>query len=124
MDDDPDDRDIIAGCMHKYGFEAFRLFESGEELMRFLQLLRPDELPDVIVLDLNMPRLTGYELLGMLKGSDRYKTIPIFVLSTNAKSFSAEDALKEGAAGFYKKPATAAEYETIIIELYSVASAG
>jgi CheY-like chemotaxis protein len=123
VDDDPDDREIIASCLHKYSFELFRTFESGEDLLRFLQLLRIDELPDVIVLDLNMPRISGHELLGMLKGDEKYKHIPVFVLSTNARSISAQDVLKEGAAGYYKKPNTYQDYETILIELYSVAAA-
>ncbi len=110
-DDDPDDREFIQDAFRESGFTgAFQVVENGEELIAHLRSgkrsgdpgKRPQ--PNLILLDLNMPKLDGYEALDFIKGDPSLKQIPIIVLST---SESQEDIAKTyhlGVNSFITKP--------------------
>jgi CheY-like chemotaxis protein len=96
---------------------------DGSELMNLL--FKIDHLPDMLFLDLNMPRKTGFESLSEIKSSKELNRLPVIIFST---SFNPEvvDALYEQGANFYiRKPA---EYfrlkETIHRAISLVAAAG
>ena len=59
--------------------------------------------PDVILLDINMPRMNGFEVLKHLKASDAFKDIPVFVLSTSSHEADRSQSMALGAAGFVTK---------------------
>src|SRR5436190_5137371 len=56
--------------------------KDGMELMRLLET-RKDQLPDMLFLDLNMPRKTGYECLKEIKDNGSFKDIPVIIISTS-----------------------------------------
>ena len=60
--------------------------------------------PDLILLDLNMPRMDGREFLIRLRGDERYKTIPVVVLTTSATERDVEMSYGLGANSFITKP--------------------
>ncbi len=59
--------------------------KNGEEALEVLE--HKDRLPDVILLDLNMPKINGIEFLSILKNNDTLRYIPTVVLTTSNKSF-------------------------------------
>lgn len=69
-----------------------------------LARLSQGELPSLIVSDVNMPDMDGYELLRRLKSSDRLAQIPLFVLSSIESSADRIALLEMGAADFLLKP--------------------
>lgn len=69
-----------------------------------LVLLHPTS--NVILLDLNMPGLSGLEVLEQLKQSTRYQNIPVIVLTTSDAPTDREQAYRLGASGFITKPTT------------------
>ncbi|WP_460967922.1 response regulator [Spirosoma migulaei] len=58
----------------------------------------------MIILDLNMPRLNGFETLRWLRSQPAYQTLPVVVLSTSSLPEDQEKALQLGANGFLTKP--------------------
>jgi len=60
--------------------------------------------PDLILLDINMPGMNGYELLKILKTDDRTKDIPVIALTANAMPKDAERSIKAGFAAYLTKP--------------------
>ena len=60
--------------------------------------------PDLILLDLNMPRMDGREFLTRLRADERYKTIPVVVLTTSATERDVEMSYGLGANSFITKP--------------------
>ena len=62
------------------------------------------QLPDLILLDIKLPRLSGIEVCKRLKSDDRTKDIPILILSAKAQSGEIEEGLKAGANKYLCKP--------------------
>ncbi|HYH15705.1 MAG TPA: response regulator, partial [Flavisolibacter sp.] len=84
VDDDSDDREIMNEAFQMQGSSDHLILASAAEVFTYLQLVENDEdLPRLIITDLNMPGISGYELLQALKGMQRYKHIDVFVYSTS-----------------------------------------
>jgi len=76
------------------GSEAIKLLLKKEDVFR----------PDVIVLDLNMPRMNGIEFLQKIRGNDELKNISVFIMTTSANTYDRLEAEKLGISGFIIKP--------------------
>ena len=102
-DDDPVDRELFIEGMNETGAK-FKVdeVENGEELLHHLSAAKT--LPDLIILDLNMPVKDGRETLKELKTSLIYRHIPVFILSTSSARFDVELACHSGANLFLVKP--------------------
>ncbi len=85
---------------------------NGEEALKILQ--KKDELPDVILLDLNMPKINGIEFLNILKKDDALKHIPTVILTTSSNQKDLLECYKIGIAGYVLKPL---KYETYISKI-------
>lgn len=88
---------------------------DGEHLMR---LLSDDtlELPDILFLDLNMPRKNGFECLAEIKENERLKKLPIVVFSTSFEQEVVNQLYRSGARYFIRKPAEFPRFQKIIIQ--------
>jgi len=82
---------------------------SGE---RALQRLAKGAMPDLILLDLVMPRMDGFELLEKIRENDAYVDIPVIFVTSDDDAFSEEKGLRMGAVDYIKKP-----YEANIIRI-------
>jgi two-component system, chemotaxis family, chemotaxis protein CheY len=71
----------------------------------------------VVVLDLNMPDMHGFEVLGFLRGHQRYRSLPVVVLTTQGNEGSRAAALQAGATAFMTKPFTPGELATCVNDL-------
>jgi CheY-like chemotaxis protein len=75
---------------------------NGEEALAYLRD-KDHELPCVILLDLNMPKMNGLEFLGALRANETLKDIPAVVVSTSAEKQDMARSLEFGAAGYIIK---------------------
>ncbi|WP_422081048.1 response regulator [Ulvibacterium sp.] len=83
---------------------------NGEEA---LQKLKSDSaLPDIILLDLNMPRMSGIEFLKILKAHDTLKYLPTVILTTSENRADLLECYKIGIAGYVIKPLKYEEYQS------------
>ena len=71
---------------------------------------------DLVLLDWNMPEMSGYEVLIEIKTSDKYKDIPVMMVTTEGQKSNIVAAVRAGAANYLTKPFTAEELQTKIIE--------
>ena len=102
-DDDPVDRELLIEGMTATGARfSVSEVENGEELLQTLSA--GGALPDLIILDLNMPVKDGRETLKELKSNEAYRHIPVFILSTSNARFDVEMACHSGANLFLVKP--------------------
>lgn len=115
-DDDADDREIFERVLgSKNDVRLIRSVENGKEVLEFLNMVNsPEELPHLIILDHNMPKMNGAETLGKLKESPKYSSIPVVIYSTYNDFRLKEKCHALGAKMVLSKPANMKDYESII----------
>ena len=82
--------------------------KNGEEA---LDILKGGNLPDIILLDLNMPRMSGTEFLSILKADDKLKYLPTIILTTSENRVDLLKCFEIGIAGYIIKPLKYEDYE-------------
>jgi response regulator RpfG family c-di-GMP phosphodiesterase len=85
---------------------------NGEDALKILE--KKDELPDIILLDLNMPKINGIEFLTILKNDPVLRYIPTIILTTSSNQKDLLECYKIGIAGYILKPLKYEEYVTKI----------
>ncbi len=73
---------------------------SGFEALRLL----PRERFDLVITDVNMPDINGLELIRFIRSSDRYRDVPVLIISTQTTDQAQEKVFELGANGFLAKP--------------------
>ncbi len=92
---------------------------NGEEALELLMAPSSEE-PCIILLDLNMPRMNGIEFLKIIKQDDRFKKIPVVVLTTSREEQDKVESFNLGVAGYMIKPPDYRQFVDVIktIDLY------
>ena len=95
------------------GFERPLLKKNGEEALRFLydQHKQRGDLPDLILMDIKMPRMNGIETLAAIKQDPDLRHIPVIMLSTSTNEAEMHVCLKCGAAAYLAKPLEVSEFD-------------
>jgi CheY-like chemotaxis protein len=104
VDDDADDHEIFKAALTQVDTNILLLVASnGQDALQMLAA--QDKLPDIIFLDLNMPRMGGIQFLNEIKKSDTLHSIPVIVYSTSNHPHDKDKAIEAGASQFFTKPA-------------------
>jgi CheY-like chemotaxis protein len=77
--------------------------KNGEEAIDFLRC-NSDSLPDIILIDVNMPRMNGLELLGVIRNNVSWKDLKCFIITTSDEKADREAARSLGISGYIVKP--------------------
>ncbi len=122
VDDSNSMRAVIKKIISISGFKIDQCVEAGngKEALEALT----DNWVDVIVSDINMPEMNGFELLKSLKEDDLLKNIPVILITTESSEERMQDAFNLGAKGFIKKPFTPEEVKKILYEVIGVNNEG
>ncbi|MEM8508081.1 MAG: response regulator [Bacteroidota bacterium] len=113
--------DMIESMKLQRAIEKFQLkhtiveAKNGEEA---LEVLNGGDLPDIILLDLNMPRMSGIEFLSILKADERLKYLPTIILTTSENRADLLECFKIGIAGYIIKPLKYEDYEIKIKKVF------
>ncbi len=97
-----DEKNVILGvrtCLDAVGYKV-DIVEDGEEALNYLRRERPD----LILLDLLMPKVDGFEVLKVLKNDDNMKDIPVIVLTAKAEEEDRQRVMDLGADNYMTKP--------------------
>jgi CheY-like chemotaxis protein len=102
VDDDKDDREIFEEIIRELHPEFTCILADGaSEALQILTLPPP---PLCIFIDINMPKISGIELLKSIRSTEQFKNIPIFMLTTSREHEKQTRAL--GATDYFQKPNT------------------
>jgi CheY-like chemotaxis protein len=114
VDDDADDIIVFKEVLRDVN-PSIQLIEAGDGL-EALEILRSrhDNLPDIIFLDLNMPRMQGKECLVEIKKDPHLQHIPVIIYTTSSLSRDIEDSMLKGAVCFITKPSSLKELRHIV----------
>jgi CheY-like chemotaxis protein len=99
-EDDPDIQKVVLMSLRFRGITDITVVENGEECLAAAEAAKPD----VILLDVMMPRLDGYETCRRLKRNPKTREIPVIFLTAKAQHFEVKQGLDAGAAGYLVKP--------------------
>ncbi len=90
---------------------------NGEEALAYLKGDMPEQdlrIPNLILLDLNMPIMNGFEFLEAVKSDARLKAIPVVVLTSSTSSMDMNDSYNNSVAGYIEKPMDPEAYLDIV----------
>lgn len=91
--------------------------KNGEEALEILK--DKSKFPDIILLDLNMPKISGIEFLNIIKNNDDFKHIPTIILTTSDNQKDIFECYKIGVSGYILKPL---KYEDYVKKIETVLS--
>jgi two-component system, chemotaxis family, chemotaxis protein CheY len=104
VDDSRTMRDMLHYTLSEAGYRVVQAVDG----VHGLEVLE-GEMPDVIVTDINMPRMDGFGFIEGVRRSDRHRAIPILVLTTESDAEKKNRARQAGATGWIVKPFNAAK---------------
>jgi CheY-like chemotaxis protein len=122
-DDDEDDCIFFKEALDELSLPVTLVtVNDGVELMGFLDVNISDNLPDILFLDLNMPRKNGYECLEEIKEIKELRELPIVIISTSLDSEIVNLMYEKGAVFYIRKPGDFSKLKKVIGEALSKAS--
>lgn len=122
VDDSASMRAVIKKVINISGFQMDQCLEAGNG--RQAMDLLADHWVDVIVSDINMPDVSGLELLEQLKKNETLREIPVIMITTEGSEERMKEAFERGAKGFIKKPFLPEEIRKVLYEVIGVGQDG
>ncbi len=100
VDDSRTMREMLKATLLGAGFDVVQ----AEDGVHGLEVLEASDMPDVILTDINMPRMDGFGFIEGVRRDQRYRSVPILVLTTEGEPEKKDRARRAGATGWIVKP--------------------
>ena len=118
VDDNDDDVVLLEESFRDSKFlNLMQIVRDGEEALRYLQRQPPYEsarTPGLVLLDINMPRMNGFEVLRRMKSDPLLRTIPVVMLTTSTRDEDIARSYDSGACSFVSKPVSFEKLKEVI----------
>jgi len=113
IEDDQDDVDLFQYALRTNAVACeLCVIMQGDKIAPYLA--ESPERPDIIVMDLNLPLVHGREVLKQIKATDRFRHVPVLVLTTSSAKEDRDFCYEMGANEFITKPTTLAGFNTLM----------
>jgi CheY-like chemotaxis protein len=126
VEDDRNDRLLLATTFRNTRIAVnLQAAEDGEKTVDYLTgngVYADREhypFPKLVVLDLKLPRKSGFEVLSWIRSQDKLKNLPVVVLSSSEHEAEMQEAIHLGASGYYAKPVSVVSLKELIKEISS-----
>jgi CheY-like chemotaxis protein len=103
VEDNPQNRYLVTFLLDKHGY-AVDVAEDGEQA---LEMLETHPAPDLILMDMQLPKIDGYEATRRIKADERHKHIPLVALTAHSMKGDRDKALDVGCDEYVTKPVDA-----------------
>ena len=114
IDDDEDDLEMFSSGLKMKGTNV-RTFNSSSRALSYLNFLSGNmELPSLIIMDYNMPKKNGQQVLSLIKNNGDTKDIPVVIFSTNMHDLLRKQLSDAGAFDCFNKPWTHQEFNSLV----------
>ncbi|UYQ92647.1 response regulator [Chitinophaga horti] len=122
VDDDAEDRLIIKDTFEELGYgTAIQFAGNGEEAIHYLEACLPKkDLPSLVILDLNMPKMNGTQTLRYLKAQPALSNIPVIIFSTSLNPIEHDECLSLGAHSYVIKPTSYLQAIEVVKHFYNL----
>ena len=112
IEDNEDNMNLITFILHKSGYSTIWA-ENGKRGVE----LACKEKPDFIILDIQLPDISGFEVLPLIRSAESGSEVPIIAMTSHAMSGDRERLLKAGCTGYIEKPI---DPETVMTEIKKI----
>jgi len=99
VDDSPSVRRVVGNMLKQHGWEV-QMARDGVEALEMIS----SETPAAVLLDVEMPRMDGYELIATIRAQEQYRTLPLIMLTSRAATKHQQRAMQLGASAYLIKP--------------------
>lgn len=99
VEDSPTQQEMIAGILQSRGLKVFRANDGLEALEKIKA-----SSPDLVLLDIIMPKMNGYEVCRHIKSNPKTRGIPVIMCSSKSEEFDRYWGIKQGADAYISKP--------------------
>ncbi len=121
VEDDPDDIELFQEALRETEIPHFvDVLAEGDRVIPALKAA--EKLPDIIVLDLNLPKTPGKDVLKELKSLPTLSTIPVVILTTSNSRNDMEECLRFGAEKFLTKPVNTDGFKEMAEEIFRISN--
>ncbi len=118
VDDDTDDALLFGEVLEDVN-PTIRLLTATDGIKALEALSNDDDIPEIIFLDLNMPRMDGKECLAEIKADERLKDVKVIIYTTSSHSADVEQTMQMGATAFITKPSNIHDLRNILSSISS-----
>lgn len=120
VDDSAAIRKILTRVLRQTGLAIQTIHEAGDgqDALALMALHRID----LVLSDINMPKMDGLQLLASLKASPQWRNIPVVMITTEGGETKVAEAVKLGAAGYVRKPFTADQIKEKLVGILEPAA--
>jgi DNA-binding response OmpR family regulator len=102
---------LVLEALRFHGIQAHvQRCRDGEEAIRAISEIEEKRLPDVIIIDLNLPKIAGHEILKHLRGLRKFDDVPVVILTSSQSTVDRELARQYGADAYISKPPTLSDF--------------
>ena len=120
-EDDDDDVDLLMDFLQELPESPeVVVINKGDKVISFLENLPETSLPRLIILDYNLPSVSGFEILSALSQDKKYQSIPKIIWSTSNSSHFESQCLAKGAAAYFVKPADLDGFQALVQKLIAL----
>lgn len=117
VEDNPADADLVEEALEEAQFDCeLRVMRNGQQAIELIESLESggvQEMPDLVLLDLNLPKVTGDVVLERVCSSPRCREAKVFIISSSDAPADRERAMKLGAIGYFRKSSNLADFMKI-----------
>ncbi|MBL8323684.1 MAG: response regulator [Rubrivivax sp.] len=114
VEDNPDDVDLTLDALQRHGIES--TVDVASDGVQALGLLgaaadaQPPVLPALVILDINLPRMSGLEVLARMRADPRLRYLPVVLLTTSVEERDVAEGYRLGANAYVRKPVAFDEF--------------
>jgi two-component system cell cycle response regulator DivK len=105
VDDNQDSRELVIKILGRKNYSLLEAQDGEDALNKIIS-----EKPDLVLMDISMPKMDGFEVTRIIKTMDDFRNIPIVALTAHAMKGDCEKALAAGCAGYITKPINIREF--------------
>jgi len=99
VDDSPSVRRVVGNMLKQHGWQV----QTARDGVEALEMIT-NEAPAAVLLDIEMPRMDGYELMATVRAQEQYRTLPLVILTSRAAAKHKQRAMQLGASAYVVKP--------------------
>ncbi len=116
VDDSAVTRAAIRRIIGMIGLDDVQVLEANSGVTALKEM--DNHQVDLVLSDLNMPEMTGVEMVRRMKSSEEKKSTPVVVISTNPDAIQADELLAEGIAAYLHKPFTPEDIREVLMNVW------